>query len=504
MAKLENQTKVNFYTNIFALIANVLVGLYYTPYLLNTLGLIAYGILPLSLIINQYISVVTQTLTHSYTRFYSVAIQQDNYESASQNISTSLIVTIILSLFIIPLGLFLALRPDDIFTIPTNLLNPAKRLFLFTIFSFILSLFSSLLNVTLYAINRLDLLNLLKIIRSFLKLAIVVLLFTYIDIDVSFVGLANLVTELLILVLSIFFFFKFKPSKVKIALKFFDKITLYAILGMSSWVLIHVCGDTLLYRTDILILNAFWDTSASGALGAISEIGSYITVIISVIGSLYGPMILIQYSRNNHDEVKSLLINQSTIVGSLSAILCGLIAGFSIPVLSIWLGDEMAQYHSWLIIKMVALPYYAAGGIMAFVYRAWNRVKLPALGTIFLGFINIILIILIVRILNYSDPIVILLITMIFTFIQCYILNAFVIARIYPDIKKKFVIIFIRISLVFLCGFLCARLFLMLIPVVNLFHLAISLILTGIVMFIFVFFVVFNRKERLNLLQIIK
>lgn len=91
MLDKKKQTKMNFYTNILALIANLLVGIYYTPYLVNSLGLAAYGILPLALIINQYISVATQTLTHAYTRFYSVALQKGDHEEASKDISTSLL-----------------------------------------------------------------------------------------------------------------------------------------------------------------------------------------------------------------------------------------------------------------------------------------------------------------------------------------------------------------------------------------------------------------------------
>ena len=68
------QTRRNFYTNILTLVVNIVVGFFYTPYLTRTLGPSAYGIVPLALIINQYISVVASALTSSFTRFYSVAI----------------------------------------------------------------------------------------------------------------------------------------------------------------------------------------------------------------------------------------------------------------------------------------------------------------------------------------------------------------------------------------------------------------------------------------------
>ena len=231
---------INFYTNVLALVANVCVGIYYTPYLVNTLGLIAYGILPLALIINQYISIATQTFTHSFTRFYSVAIQQDNYDEASKDISTSLVVVLLISCLVIPLGLWISYNVDLLFQIPAELLTSAKYLFLYTILSFIVSMFSSLLNVTLYAINRLDLMNVLKIIRSIFKLIFVILFFQTIKVDVIYVGIANLLTELIVLLLSVIMFYRYKPSSLSISYTHFDKAVLHSIMAMSIWVLIQL------------------------------------------------------------------------------------------------------------------------------------------------------------------------------------------------------------------------------------------------------------------------
>ena len=66
------QTRKNLYTNIANLVVNIVVGIYYTPYLVNQLGLAAYGIIPLTLIVNQYISVLTGSLTSALSRFYTI------------------------------------------------------------------------------------------------------------------------------------------------------------------------------------------------------------------------------------------------------------------------------------------------------------------------------------------------------------------------------------------------------------------------------------------------
>lgn len=499
----KKQTKINFYTNILALLANVIVGIYYTPYLVNSLGLAAYGVLPLALIINQYISVATQTLTHAYTRFYSIAIQKGNYEEASKVISTSFVAVLLISLLILPVGVGIIYKVNTIFQIPLGLLDSSRLLFGYTILSFIVSLVSSLLNVTLYAINRLDLMNIMKIFRAVFKLLFVIILFETVYVDVSFVGLTNLMTEILILIVSIYLFFKFKPSEVRLSYTLFDKVTLYSIIGMSVWVLIQLCGDTLLYRTDNLIVNHYWGTEASGALGAISEIGNYVSVIVSVIGSLFGPLILAAYAKGNHEEVKTLFIEQSTIVGCLAAILAGTISGCAYTILDVWLSNGMGKYHWWLVMKMVVLPYYAAGGILAFVYRSWNRMRLPALGTILIGIIDISVLVAVCEWQRPSDAMPVLVLSAAFSILQCFILNVVAVYKIYKDCKSRFVPIFLKITISFLLCFGCGVVVSSMIQVSSLIELAIMLLMIGVVMLLLLLFVVLNKEEKNKLLEII-
>lgn len=500
----KKQTKINLYSNIIALLANILVGIYYTPYLVNSLGLAAYGVLPLALIINQYIGVATQTLTHAYTRFYSVALQKGDYDEASKDISTSFVVVLLISLLLVPIGISIVFNVDSLFQIPPNLLDSSRLLFGYTLLSFVASLLSSLLNVTLYATNRLDLMNVLKIVRAIFKLLFVILAFEIFSKDISFVGLANLLTEGIILIVSIFLFFKFKPSAVRISLVLFDRVVLFSILGMSIWVLVQLCGDTLLYRTDNLIVNHYWGTEASGTLGAISEIGGYVSVVVSVIGSLFGPLILASFAKGEHTKVKSLFLEQSTIVGCLSAILAGTISGCSSSILDTWLGNGMGQYNWWLVMKMVVLPYYAAGGILAFVYRSWNKMRFPALGTIILGFTDIIVLVCVCEMQQPSNAMPILIISAVFSILQCFILNIIAVCKIYKDCRKRFIPICLKITVSFWMCFVCGVITTSLLQINSLIILGVLLILIAIIMFVIVSFVILNKGERIKILELVK
>src|SRR5690606_18803005 len=108
-------------------------------------------------------------------RFYSIALQKKDKEGATKSLSTSfLIISAIVLVLVVPLW-YLIQNIDNIFTIPVELVVDAKLLFTYTAISFAVSLFSSIFNVTLYAFNRLDLLNVVKIIRVAGKWLFVVL-----------------------------------------------------------------------------------------------------------------------------------------------------------------------------------------------------------------------------------------------------------------------------------------------------------------------------------------
>ena len=114
------QLHKNFISNILALIANVVVGILYTPYLIRSLGVAAYGILPLTLVINQYISVLTGSLSGALTRFYSIALQRNDTERASKCLSTIMGVFIISIIILFPVLFVFIDHLEDLFNLPID------------------------------------------------------------------------------------------------------------------------------------------------------------------------------------------------------------------------------------------------------------------------------------------------------------------------------------------------------------------------------------------------
>lgn len=495
----KKQTIKNFQFNLISLVVNIALGLFYTPYLVRSLGIMAYGVVPLALVINQYINVVTGSLTGSLTRFYSVAFQQSKYLDASRYLSSSFVAISVVSIGLIPLFALLILKIEKVFNIPPEYISEAKILFLFTIMSFLISMFSSLYNITLYSLNRLDLLNVVKIVRILSKIIFTVVFFESIKNGISFIGYANFLSEVAVLILSIYYFRITVSNSVKISLNLFEKSSLFGVLSMTIWVIIHQIGDSGLYRIDNILVNLFWSTRESGILGALSEFGTYVMTVVAVIASLFGPLILIAYSDGNHKSVIRLTSDNSLLVGLSSALIVGIMVGFAKPIVSLWLGEDYVPYKHWFILKQITLPFYAAAGVYAFVYRAWNRVIFPAVATLALGVLNFGFSYFLCKIGDGSEKFIfyMLIVATVFMIIQSYGLNAFYFYKLYPEIGLKTpLLIFLKILFGLLFVIILSQVYSYLIKPIGLIKLLIGMGIVSIAFSLVTFRLFLNRHQK--------
>jgi membrane protein EpsK len=432
-----SQVKKNLLFNSFSLLINIGIGIFYTPYLVRSLGIMAYGIIPLAMIINQYVTILTTSLTGSLTRFYAIEIEKKNFNVASKYLSTSLFVIILIVAITIPFFILVIINIDEVFNIPIPLINSAKILFNYTFLSFYLSIFSSFFNITLYAQNRLDVLNIINISRSFTKICFNVLFFEFITFDIKYIGISNFLAECSLFIISYYFFKRLNYKEVDIKIKHFEKASLLTLGLMTLWVLVHQIGDLTIYKINVFFINKFWSSTESGIIGAITDFGSYIIIVVGVITTLLGPLILQAFSKKNYEEVKELAIKNSLIIGVITSIATSLLICFAPQFLKLWLGHGFENYSLWFILKMIDLPFFAAAGVFSFVYRSWNEVKIPAILTVMIGLLNTSINYVFCKLSNGDEKYItyILIFSAICSFIQAYGLGIFMLKKIYNEIQ---------------------------------------------------------------------
>jgi membrane protein EpsK len=502
-----SQVTKNLIYNLIALLVNVLISIWYIPYLVNSLGIIAYGVLPLALLINQYISILATSLTSSLTRFYSISIKENNLYKASSYLSGALLVIIGIIIAVLPVCIYIVWYVDEVFNIPPLLVESAKVLFIFTFLNFTCSLITNFLSIIFYSENRLDILNKINIIRQVSKVLFNIVLFEYIALDIKYVGIGNFLGEFIVLIFTFIIFRSLLVKGIVVSFKKIDKMIFSSLFIMTMWVIIHQLGDMAIYKSDILFVNKMWGTKESGILGALSDFGSYVMLVIGVVSSLFGPLILIAYSNKDHEEVKILAINNSLIIGLITAIMCAVLIGYSTSFLSLWLGEDFSDFSIWLDIKLFTLPFYAASGVFAFVYRSWNKVKLPAMLTVFIGVINVAFTYVLCINSNLShDYIIYILVTNFFLCLfQTFVLGSFMVKSVYPELKSRvFIEIFFKILILLLIVITISKSIERFYVIINWFDLIICFGFSGCIALIIGCMFLLNEDQRKYLFQIIK
>ena len=502
---VSEQVRKNLFYNAISLIAYVFIGIFYTPYLVKNLGLSAYGVLPIALVINQYVGVLTNSLTSALTRFYTISIQNGNNHDAAKYLNTSFAaIFAIIVLLILPLW-FLLRNIENIFSIPYGLVEASKLLFLFTVLSFFLSMFSSIFNIILYAINRLDLLNIINIVRVCGKFILIIFLFSIIDADIKYVGLASLITEVFLLFFSMWAFYRFSHESITINWSHFNFIAFRSVAVMSVWTIVHQLGDMGVYRIDTLLVNIFWTSKESAVLGAFGELGNYIIMATTVFSSLFGPLILAAYTKGDHSEVVELALDRSLSVGVLVAVLIGLVCGFSTIILKAWMNEEIVFYKNWLYIKLALVPFYAAAGVFPFVSRARNKVRFPAIMTVVLGFFKFVLLYSIARFYGKSlDNVqIILVVGLFFGLAQGYFLNGLYFSKYYPGTRRDVLTNFLKILITLIISFGIGLTFSPIIAVLPRLWIFLWIAIISIFMSIAFFKIMLNKRQLSGMIELV-
>lgn len=245
-------------------------------------------------------------------------------------------------------------------------------------------------------------------------------------------------------------------------------------------------------------LNRFWGTKISGIFGSFSVFGGYVVEIVSVVTSLFGPLILADYSKNKHEELQTLALHTSVVIGGISSALIGVVISFSIPFISNWLSPEYAKYWIWMAIKISWIPFYASAGIYAFVFRSHNLVKVPALITLFIGIVNVLILGILYK---YSEGNMNFIpyglgLTGLLSISQSYILNAFWFNHIYPNnglqIFKNTLIIMLSLAVSICIG----KFFSYLYNIKNIWFLLIYMGVAALINIVIIYFVIFRKTQR--------
>lgn len=368
---------------------NIITGLLYTPWMVESIGESQYGLYTLA---NSVITLflVDFGLSSATGRYLSKYNAEGDMEAAERFLGAIYKLYLLIDAVILIMLLSVFFLMDRIFVNLT-----AAELVQFRVVYAISAVFS-VVNFPFVTFN-----GILTAYEKFVPLKIADLLYRLCNVGFTVValllgyGLYALVSihaavGVLVLVFKYVIIRKSVPAKVN----FRDSSAgiFREIFGFSIWITISALAGRLVFNVTPSILGIVANSTAIAVFGIVTTIEGYTYTITTAINGMFMPKISrIVAGKKDENDLNPLFLS----VGQFQYVLNGLIvAGFAVvgrEFIRLWMGEDFGQAYGGILLVLIPGLFYNSLQIANTTMVVTNKVKFTAIVSIVTGVVNIFL-----------------------------------------------------------------------------------------------------------------
>ncbi len=391
---------INMVATIVAFVVNLGINFILSPYIIENVGVDAYGFVSLANNFVTYASLITIALNSMAGRFITIEIHRNNIKEANKYFNSVLVGNLIISLILLIPTIIMVFFLDKIISIPNEIMLDTKILFGLVFFNFALSIINTTYSVATFVRNRLDLSSRRNIESYIIKAVILLILFTVFSPKISYVGIASCVVSIYLILCNIKYTKKLLPE-IKVSIKEFEIKKILTIVKSGIWNTVTKLGQILSDGLDLLICNIWIDSEAMGQLSVAKTISAVISNLLATVCSIFQPNLTIYYAKNKINELVKELKMSMQVTGLFANIPLSYLIVFGSIFYTAWVPSqniELIQILTILtvqgeIISGVITPMYN-------IYTVTNNVKVDAIIRLVLGFVNVAIVFLLIKFTN--------------------------------------------------------------------------------------------------------
>lgn len=380
----DNHLIGNVFSNVVYTFIAALANLWLTPFLITNIGIAAFGMIPLTNSIVAYTAILTTAIYNSVSRFLAIELEKNDYTAANKVFNTAMFSLIGLLVGFIPLVIVIAIIFPAIFHIPAGWEADASWLFVLTAVSFFITLIGTNFSISPFLKSQFIPINTINFGGLALKIGVIILIYTFLPHKLWYVGAASVLGAVVILAGFVILWKKFTPQ-LHLNIHDFSQSQLASMAGMAGWVMVNMAGAMLLSRADLLIINRYFGAVITGGYASIVQLSMLLEYAANAASIVLRPMILNQYARQDFQALQNTSYLAVKGLGLLLALPVGVMCGFAVPLLKLWLGGD----YTFLAPLLVLVIFYQALSLSArpllFVQNACDRVKWPGIITLISG-----------------------------------------------------------------------------------------------------------------------
>lgn len=347
---------------------NMLIGIVYTPLLLNKLGQSQYGIYSLCISVVGYLTIINGGANAAYVRYY---VQGKNGNKSIKLINGIFFkIFFILSIIAFIIGTVITLNATFIFgsKIQSDEYTIVKRCFGLLTIIVTIEIFTSFYSSLLVANEKFIYVKGIVILTAVLKplLTIPFLLNGY---NCIIILIVRLIISSLVLFFNIFYCYK--TIGIPIELKAYERILYFDIFQFMFFIVLQSIFDQLNWQIDKFILARVSGTSAVSLYSVGSLLNTYFVTIASAVTTVF----IAEVNRNvdYKEKVNAILLKTSKIIAYIVFTIMALFIFIGDKFIILWAGAE--YYNSFFVGLLLMFPLTVALplGVGLDIARAKNK-----------------------------------------------------------------------------------------------------------------------------------
>ncbi len=292
------------------------VGLYTTRIVLNTLGVVDYGIYGVVGGIVAAVSFLNTSMSNAISRFLIFCLGKGDYHTLRKTFASALFTQIILALIVLlvseTVGLWFLY---NVLNIPIGRMDAAFWTFQASIACMIITFIQTPFNASIIAHERMGVYAYIEILNSLLKLgSVYILLVVKVDKLILYAFLIVAVHIITLLAYYLFCRLNFEECKLRLCS---EKKYIKPLLSFSAWNVFRNMSVTARQQGNNFLINIFFGVVLNSASGLATTIYGLIMGLANSISTAFNPKIVKLYAKDRAEDMNESIytaVRYSTLI----------------------------------------------------------------------------------------------------------------------------------------------------------------------------------------------
>ncbi|MBZ1523422.1 hypothetical protein J3336_08060 [Leuconostoc mesenteroides] len=380
--------KLNIVFGVLNGITSALQSFWLILYVKANLGSEAFGYISVVNSIVSTLLVISSAVASMGTRYILVNIGKNNNREAKKYFNSELIAMIVSGVTISVIGIIITFNLNAFMNIGSDFYGEVQVLFMMTIFSFSLQLLSSPFSASFFHTNELYLTYVMYTLDYVSRVVVTIILFSNKFFVLWSAAVASDFVYLCILLFYLYYSYQKLPG-LSIDFSYFDFSHLFDLLKSGIWIAISSAGNMLLSSLNIYFSNILCGVLITGVYAAIMQFNIISVMILTVLVNSLFPKMIRLYSGDKTAQLYNYTIYSMSLTALALSIISGGIIVYGNDFMGFWMGNDFRGYGVLIFLTVVHLPLTLPSQVLNQSFSIMNKVRIPAIATIFSGILNL-------------------------------------------------------------------------------------------------------------------